>query len=169
MSISFMHPCTQSEIAEKLHVSPRQLDRIARKHLGQSFHQAIMARRITAAEKMLLTTDMTAEKICFSKFLANEFNTEESALIKGFFGTHTHVQTADERILNGKTAYISDVGMTGPYNSILGVRTEISVKNFVNGTKEKYKVADGNCRLDGIVISAEFDRKPPKITRFSIV
>lgn len=66
LSISFMQPCTQSEIAQKLHVSPRQLDRIARKHLGMSFHQAIMARRITAAEKMLLTTDMTAEKICFA-------------------------------------------------------------------------------------------------------
>ena len=55
--------------------------------------------------------EATAEKICFSKFLANEFNNEENALVKGFFGTHTHVQTADEQLLPNGTAYITDLGM----------------------------------------------------------
>lgn len=84
------------------------------------------------------------------------------------FGTHTHVQTADECIINGKTAYITDLGMTGPYNSILGVKTEIAVGNFINGTKERYKTAEGNCRLDGVVVSARSDGSAEKITRFSI-
>ena len=68
--------------------------------------------------------EATAEKICFSKFLAQEFNNEENALIKGFFGTHTHVQTADEQILSGGTAFITDVGMTGAFDSILGVEKD---------------------------------------------
>ena len=84
------------------------------------------------------------------------------------FGTHTHVQTADECILNGKTAYITDLGMTGPYNSILGVKTEIAVGNFINGTREKYRTAEGNCRIDGIVVSAEKNGIATKITRFSV-
>lgn len=62
----FMQSCTLEEMAEKLHMSPRQVDRISRKHFGMSFHQAIIERRITTAEKMLLTTDMTAEKIGFA-------------------------------------------------------------------------------------------------------
>ena len=58
--------------------------------------------------------------------------------------------------------------MTGPYNSVLGVKTEIAVGNFINGTRERYKTAEGNCRLDGIVVSAESDGIANKITRFSI-
>ena len=56
--------------------------------------------------------EATAEKICFAKYLAKEFNNEENSLIKGFFGTHTHVQTADEQIINGM-AYITDAGFCG--------------------------------------------------------
>lgn len=104
--------------------------------------------------------EATSEKLAMGHYLAGRATC--------VFGTHTHVQTADERIINGKTAYITDLGMTGPYNSVLGVKTEIAVGNFINGTKEKYQTADGNCRLDGIVVSAESDGKATKITRFSV-
>ena len=104
--------------------------------------------------------EATSEKLAMGHYLSGRTTC--------VFGTHTHVQTADECIINGKTAYITDLGMTGPYNSVLGVRTEIAVGNFINGTKEKYKTADGNCRLDGIVVSAEIDGKATKITRFSV-
>ena len=104
--------------------------------------------------------EATSEKLAMGHYLSGRATC--------VFGTHTHVQTADECIINGKTAYITDLGMTGPYNSVLGVKTEIAVGNFVNGTREKYKTAEGNCRLDGIVVSAEADGIATKITRFSI-
>lgn len=66
METSFMKSLSIKEVADYLHLSTRQVDRIVRKHLGTSFHQAIMERRIRTAEKMLLTTDMTAENIGFS-------------------------------------------------------------------------------------------------------
>ena len=104
--------------------------------------------------------EATSEKLAMGNYLSGRATC--------VFGTHTHVQTADERIINGKTAYITDVGMTGPYNSILGVKTEIAVGNFINNTKEKYETAEGNCRLDGIVVSAESGGIAKTITRFSI-
>lgn len=104
--------------------------------------------------------EATSEKLAMGHYLSGRATC--------VFGTHTHVQTADECIINGKTAYITDVGMTGPYNSVLGVKTEIAVGNFINGTRERYKTAEGNCRLDGIVVSAESDGIANKITRFSI-
>lgn len=104
--------------------------------------------------------EATSEKLAMGHYLSGRATC--------VFGTHTHVQTADECIINGKTAYITDLGMTGPYNSVLGVKTEIAVGNFINGTKERYKTAEGNCRLDGIVVSAENDGIARKITRFSI-
>ncbi len=104
--------------------------------------------------------EATSEKLAMGHYLSGRATC--------VFGTHTHVQTADESIINGKTAYITDLGMTGPYNSVLGVKTEIAVGNFVNGSRERYETAEGNCRLDGIVVSAESDGKATKITRFSI-
>ena len=104
--------------------------------------------------------EATSEKLAMGHYLSGRATC--------VFGTHTHVQTADEWIINGKTAYITDVGMTGPYNSVLGVKTEIAVGNFINGTREKYKTAEGNCRLDGIVVSAGSDGIASKVTRFSI-
>ena len=104
--------------------------------------------------------EATSEKLAMGNYLSGRATC--------VFGTHTHVQTADERIINGKTAYITDVGMTGPYNSVLGVKTEIAVGNFINNTKERYETAEGNCRLDGIVVSAESDGIAKSITRFSI-
>jgi len=104
--------------------------------------------------------EATSEKLAMGHYLSGRATC--------VFGTHTHVQTADECIINGKTAYISDIGMTGPYNSVLGVKTEIAVGNFISGTKERYQTAEGNCRLDGIVVSAEVDGKATNITRFSV-
>ncbi len=103
--------------------------------------------------------EATSEKLALGNYLKDRATC--------VFGTHTHVQTADERLI-GKTAYITDIGMTGPTNSVLGVKTEIAVGNFISGKKEKYEVADGNCRLDGIAVSAEKDGSATKITRFSV-
>ena len=85
--------------------------------------------------------EATAEKICFSKFLANEFNTEEKAVIKGFFGTHTHVQTADEKIYKGM-AYITDAGFCGAYESVIGMEFATSLKRLSTSLPERYEIAE---------------------------
>ena len=96
--------------------------------------------------------EATAEKICFSKFLANEFNTEENALIKGFFGTHTHVQTADEKIINGM-AYITDAGFCGSADSVIGMEYSTSLKRLSTSLPERYEIAEsGLAQLNGVEV-----------------
>jgi metallophosphoesterase (TIGR00282 family) len=70
-------------------------------------------------------------------------------------GTHTHVPTADERVLPGGTAYISDVGMTGPYQSIIGMRADRVLQRFLLQTRSVFEVAKGDVRLAAVVIEAD--------------
>ena len=70
-------------------------------------------------------------------------------------GTHTHVQTADERILPDGTAYITDAGMTGPHDSIIGMDREAALGRFLNAMPSKFEPATGNPRLNGVVVSAD--------------
>ena len=96
--------------------------------------------------------EATAEKICFSKYLANEFNREEKALIKGFFGTHTHVQTADEKIINGM-AYITDAGFCGSTDGVIGMEYSTSLKRLSTSLPERYEVAQGNIsQINGVEV-----------------
>ena len=64
------------------------------------------------------------------------------------FGTHTHVQTADEEITENGMAYITDIGMTGPINSVIGMDKKASIKRFVTTLPEKYKIAEGECKFN---------------------
>jgi metallophosphoesterase (TIGR00282 family) len=70
-------------------------------------------------------------------------------------GTHTHVQTADERILPKGTAYITDTGMTGPHDSIIGVSVEAALGRFVTAMPSKFDAATGGARLNAIIVSAD--------------
>jgi metallophosphoesterase (TIGR00282 family) len=70
-------------------------------------------------------------------------------------GTHTHVQTADERILPNGTAYMTDAGMTGPHDSIIGMERDPSLARFLTGMPTKYEPATGNPRLNGAVVTAD--------------
>ncbi len=71
-------------------------------------------------------------------------------------GTHTHVQTADERILPKGTAYISDVGMTGPYDGILGVQKENVIKRFLTNLPVRFEVpSEGRAQLSGVIIDLD--------------
>jgi metallophosphoesterase (TIGR00282 family) len=70
-------------------------------------------------------------------------------------GTHTHVQTADERILPNGTAYLTDVGMTGPHDSIIGVEVEPALNRFLTALPQKFETATGNPRLNAVVIDAD--------------
>ena len=112
--------------------------------------------------------EATAEKICFSKFLVNEFNNEENALIKGFFGTHTHVQTADEKIINGM-AYITDAGFCGSADSVIGMEYSTSLKRLSTSLPERYEIAEsGLAQLNGVEVL--IDRtKATQIKRINIL
>lgn len=87
--------------------------------------------------------EATAEKIAMGYYLDGRVNI--------VFGTHTHVQTADEQILENGTAYITDIGMTGPKKSVIGMDIVASIKRFETTLPEKYKLAQGACVLNGCI------------------
>ena len=86
-------------------------------------------------------------------------------LVTAVVGTHTHVQTADERLLPKGTAYLTDVGMTGPHDSIIGMEVEPSLARFLNGMPAKFEPATGNARLNAVVIEA--DERTGRATRIA--
>lgn len=91
--------------------------------------------------------DATSEKISMGYYLDSK--------VTAVFGTHTHVQTADERILPGGSGYISDIGMTGPIESVLGVKKEIIIQRFVTQISKKFEVADGKQQLCGVIFDID--------------
>ncbi len=103
--------------------------------------------------------DFHAESTGEKAALAYHLNGKVSAVL----GTHTHVQTADEKILSGGTAFISDVGMTGPYNSILGTRPEDILKKFTCGIPTRFNHADGICQFCAVLLT--IDEKAGKTTQ----
>lgn len=83
--------------------------------------------------------------------------------VSAVLGTHTHVQTADEDILPGGTAYITDVGMTGPFNSIIGIKKDAILERFLTQVPNKFDVAKDDVRLQGVVL--DVDSKSGKAVR----
>jgi len=75
--------------------------------------------------------------------------------VSAVLGTHTHVQTADERILPGGTAYITDVGMTGPFNSIIGIKKDDILKRFLTQMPNRFDVAKDDVRLQGVMVDID--------------
>jgi metallophosphoesterase (TIGR00282 family) len=91
--------------------------------------------------------EATSEKIALGRYIDGR----ASAVI----GTHTHVQTADEQILPGGTAYITDVGMTGPHDSVIGVQSEIVIQRFLTGLPARFEPAEGGLRLQAVVVDID--------------
>lgn len=87
--------------------------------------------------------EATAEKIAMKHYLDGR--------ITAMFGTHTHVQTADEEVTIHGMGYITDLGMTGPKNSVIGMDVEASIKRFVTSLPERYKLASGKAMLNACV------------------
>ena len=75
--------------------------------------------------------------------------------VTAVFGTHTHVQTADEQLLPGGTAYITDAGMTGPHDGIIGVEREAALSRFLTGLPARFEPATGNPRLHAVLLEAD--------------
>ncbi|HUL29338.1 MAG TPA: TIGR00282 family metallophosphoesterase [Thermodesulfobacteriota bacterium] len=96
--------------------------------------------------------EATSEKMAMGWFLDGK--------VSAVLGTHTHVQTSDERILEEGTAYITDVGMTGPLDSVIGIRKEIALERLLTQIPWKFDVAKGEVELQGVVI--EVDSKTGK-------
>ncbi|MEG1991455.1 MAG: TIGR00282 family metallophosphoesterase [Christensenella sp.] len=75
--------------------------------------------------------------------------------VAALFGTHTHVQTADERILPGGTGYITDLGMTGAYSSVLGIKTDIIIEKFRTCMPQRFFQEDADCEMCGIILDID--------------
>ena len=110
------------------------------------------ADRILKGDKPLFTlvdfhAEATSEKLALGYCLDGR--------ISALWGTHTHVPTADERVFPKGTGYITDLGMTGPVESVLGIRPEQSVEQFLGGLPGRYQVAEGPCKMQGAVFSLD--------------
>lgn len=102
--------------------------------------------------------EATSEKIAMGRYLDGR--------VSVVFGTHTHVQTADEQVLSGGTAYITDVGMSGPMNGILGVESDIIIQRFLTHMPARFIVADGDVKAHGAIVDVdETTGKATKIER----
>ncbi len=91
--------------------------------------------------------EATAEKIAMGYFLDGK--------VTAVYGTHTHVQTADEKILPNGTGYITDIGMTGPKYSVIGMDIQASLKRFETTLPERYRIATGECILNGVIFEID--------------
>ncbi|NMB36328.1 MAG: YmdB family metallophosphoesterase, partial [Firmicutes bacterium] len=91
--------------------------------------------------------EATSEKIAMGRFLKGK--------VSAVFGTHTHVQTADEKIYDEGTAYITDAGMTGPYHSVIGLDPELVLDGFLTGLPTRWRLAAGEGLLNGIYLQID--------------
>lgn len=106
--------------------------------------------------------EATSEKVAMGYFLDGK--------VTAVVGTHTHIQTADERILPNGTAYITDLGMVGPLNSVIGTQIDISVKKFITCRMIKFEVAEAPCVYCGLLIEIdERTNQAVKIERVRVV
>lgn len=91
--------------------------------------------------------EATAEKLAYAWYV--------DGTVSAVVGTHTHIPTADARILPGGTGYITDAGMTGPFDSVIGMDKQTSIKRFTLGTPQRYKIADKDNRMCGVLMEID--------------
>jgi hypothetical protein len=114
---------------------------------------AAAAREVDAAraDARVIVVDMHAEATSEKVAMGWHLDGRVTAVI----GTHTHVQTADERVLPRGTAYITDVGMTGPHDSIIGIDPRAALGRFLTGLPGKFEPATGNPRFQAVIVTAD--------------
>ncbi|NLY92161.1 MAG: TIGR00282 family metallophosphoesterase [Firmicutes bacterium] len=101
--------------------------------------------------------EATSEKMALGHYL--------DGLASAVLGTHTHVATADERILPGGTGFITDVGMCGPADSVLGVKKELAIQKFVTKRPVKFEIASGSVELNGVYLEMDQQGRTTRIER----
>lgn len=145
----------QSKNGEKIGVINLE-GRVFMKHLDCPFRIGEKEIEALRKETPIILVDFhaeaTSEKVAMGWFLDGR--------VTAVLGTHTHVQTSDEKILDGGTAYITDVGMTGPLDSVIGIRKQVALNRLLTQIPWKFDVATEEIELQGVVI--EVDAKTGK-------
>ena len=104
--------------------------------------------------------EATSEKIAMGWYLDGR--------VSAVLGTHTHVQTADDRVLPKGTAYLTDVGMTGPFDSVIGIQKDSIMQRFLLQIPNKFDIAKGDVRLQGAVVDVAADGRVAGLERLSV-
>jgi calcineurin-like phosphoesterase len=94
-----------------------------------------------------LHAEATSEKVALARWLDGR--------VTAVLGTHTHVQTSDARVQPGGTAAITDVGMTGPHDSVIGVKAELAIHRMRTGMPVRFETADGGVRIEGALVECD--------------
>ncbi|MDD2927958.1 MAG: TIGR00282 family metallophosphoesterase [Candidatus Omnitrophica bacterium] len=119
--------------------------------LESPFTTALAAQEELAKETKIIIVDIhaeaTSEKIALGWYLDGK--------VSAVLGTHTHIQTADEKVLPQGTAYITDVGMCGPYASVIGRKVDQVLERFLTSIPVRFEVAEGNIQLHGVVLDVD--------------
>lgn len=105
------------------------------------------ARRTTPVVVVDVHAEATSEKVALAHWLDGR--------VTAVLGTHTHVQTADARVLPGGTAAMTDVGMTGPHDSVIGVQAPLAIQRMRTGAPVRFEVAEGGVRLEGALVTCD--------------
>ena len=128
--------------------------------IGRVFMQPNYDCPFQQADRML-KGELGADKVIFVDF-HGEASSERMAMgrfldgrVSAVFGTHTHCQTSDETVFENGTAYITDLGMTGPKDSVLGREVEPVIKKFLTGVPQKFDVAKGDPTLEGAIVDVD--------------
>ncbi len=125
--------------------------RVFMEPLDCPFKATLAAQKELIQETKVIIVDIhaeaTSEKIALGWYMDGK--------VSAVLGTHTHIQTADERILPQGTAYLTDAGMCGPYDSVIGRKVENVLERFITGLPVRFEVADQNIQLHGVVLDID--------------
>ena len=162
-------PGNGSYLARTAHGRPvgviNVMGRVFMQELDNPFQRVLEEIEALRARTRVIFVDFHAEATSEKVAMGWHLDGKVTAVI----GTHTHVQTADEQILPGGTAYLTDVGMTGPHDGVIGVEKAVVIDRFLRGMPVRMETASGNPRLNGILIAAdETTGKATSIQRLSL-
>jgi len=125
--------------------------RVFMEALDSPFKTVMSACQELSKETKIIIVDIhaeaTSEKVALGWYLDGR--------VSAVLGTHTHIQTADERILPNGTVYLTDVGMTGPYDSVIGRRIEDVLEKFITSVPRRFEVAEGNIQLHAVLVDID--------------
>jgi len=105
--------------------------------------------------------EATSEKVAMGRLLAGKAT--------AVLGTHTHIQTNDASVLPGGTAYITDAGMTGPHDSVIGVRTDLVLRRFATQLPIRFEPAEGDVRIEGAIFECDGDGRATAMESFRLL
>jgi 2',3'-cyclic-nucleotide 2'-phosphodiesterase len=119
------------------------------------------ARREASVVVVDFHAEATSEKVAMGHLLAGQAT--------AVLGTHTHIQTNDAHVLPGGTAYITDAGMTGPHDSVIGVRTDLVLRRFTTQLPIRFEPAEGDVRMEGVIFECDGDGRATSIEAFRML